>query len=139
MLININKHNNSLKAYSSKLLTHYISFHSQKETGVRRNDPLRGKGSNETHFESDNHLIQNNKSLPRLLNPSRYEHPNSFSRKLSITQHNDLYKEITRNCQNSRSINLRTPGYSEESSELGTSSELEERSQSTEISEVCIY
>ena len=97
------------------------------------------EGVTETEFYIDEESTQNNKSVTHYPNSSSSRDTTSCSRKFPLTQHNDLYKEIKRNCQKSRNNSLNTPGSSEQSSELGTSCELEERSSSTQTNEVHIF
>lgn len=94
------------------------------------------KGVIETAFYIDDESTQNNKSGTLYPHSSRSLDTSSYSRKFPQTQHNDLYKEIKRNGLMSRNNSLNTPGSSEQSSELGTSCGIEDRSPSTQTNEV---
>ena len=100
---------------------------------------MANRGITEPEFYIDDESTPNNKSVTYYPNSFSSRDTSSFSRKLPLTQHNDLYKEIKRNSQKSRNNSLNTPGSSEQSSELGTSCELEERSISIQTNEVYTF
>lgn len=84
----------------------------------------------EQEFDVDSKPISNNKSNAHLLRSSNGQY-SSISQKWIQTQHNDLLQETNQRCMYSRKNSISTPGSSEESSDLGTVCDLEERSPST--------
>ena len=91
----------------------------------------------EQEFDVDSKSISNNKSNAQLLHSSNGQY-SSISRKWIQTQHNDLLHEAKQRCSRSRKDSISPPGSSEESSDLGTVCDLEERSPSTGTYDVSI-
>ena len=91
----------------------------------------------EQEFAVDSKSISNDKSNAQLLRSSNGQY-SSISRKWIQTQHSELLHETKQRCMYSRKNSISTPGSSEESSDLGTVYDLEERSPSTGTYDVSI-
>ena len=75
----------------------------------------------DNEFDVSSKPVSNSKSSSKLFQSSR---------KLNQMQQNDLFNETNQRCAHFRKNSVSSPGSSEESSELGTVCDLEERSPS---------
>ena len=93
----------------------------QKKEYKRDCDWLSNSEDLDNEFNANSKPVLNNKSNGKLFHSSK---------KLSQMQQNDLLTEANQRCVHFRKNSLSTPGSSEESSELGTVCDFEERSPS---------